>query len=253
MLNRKVALITGGATGIGHRIAKEMARHSFDLIINYRSNEKAALDLAAYVQEHYQVKAVCVQGDVAKLQDVNEIIRRSLEEFATIDVLINNAGPFVFEYKNLIDYELDEWNYMVEGNLSAVFYLAQKIVPLMRQKKWGRIINFGYHLAETAPGWSQRAAYAAAKTGLVSLTKSLAIEEAPHGITVNMVNLGDIVRPWKEADIQDVAGMDSNDTPIGRLGTGEDIARVVEFLTQENSDFITGAVIPVTGGKTSFI
>ncbi|MFP3392392.1 SDR family oxidoreductase [Brevibacillus sp. SIMBA_040] len=252
-MNRKVALITGGATGIGHRIVKEMAKHQFDLIINYRSNEQEAIALAAFVEEHYQVKTLCVKGDVANIDDVNEIVNRSLGAFATIDVLINNAGPFVFEYKNLVDYELDEWNYMVNGNLSAVFYLAKRIVPIMRENKWGRIINFGYHLAETAPGWTQRAAYAAAKTGLVSLTKSLAIEEAPHGITVNMVNLGDIVHPWKEASIQDVTGLDSNNTPIGRLGTGEDIARVVEFLTQERSDFITGAVIPVTGGKTSFI
>lgn len=252
-MNRKVALITGGATGIGHRIVKEMAKHQFDLIINYRSNEQEAKALAAFVEKYYQVKTLCVKGDVANIDDVNEIVDRSLGAFATIDVLINNAGPFVFEYKSLVDYELDEWNYMVNGNLSAVFYLAKRIVPIMRQNKWGRIINFGYHLAETAPGWTQRAAYAAAKTGLVSLTKSLAIEEAPHGITVNMVNLGDIVHPWKEASIQDVAGLDSNNTPIGRLGTGEDIARVVEFLTQERSDFITGAVIPVTGGKTSFI
>lgn len=230
-----------------------MAKHQFDLIINYRSNEQEAKALAAFVEEHYQVNTLCVKGDVANIDDVNEMVNRSLGAFATIDVLINNAGPFVFEYKNLVNYELDEWNYMVNGNLSAVFYLAKRIVPIMRQNKWGRIINFGYHLAETAPGWSQRAAYAAAKTGLVSLTKSLAIEEAPHGITVNMVNLGDIVHPWKEASIQDVAGLDSNNTPIGRLGTGEDIARVVEFLTQERSDFITGAVIPVTGGKTSFI
>ncbi|GED68460.1 3-ketoacyl-ACP reductase [Brevibacillus reuszeri] len=253
MLSRKVALITGGATGIGNRIVREMAKHQYDLVINYRSNEKEAKAVATYVEEHYHVKTLCIKGDVASIDDVNELVDHALEQFSTIDVLINNAGPFVFDYKNLVDYDLDEWKYMVDGNLSSVFYLAKRIVPLMRQKKWGRIINFGYHLAETAPGWSQRAAYAAAKTGLVSLTKSLAIEEAPHGITVNMVNLGDIVHPWKEASIADVAGLDNNNTPIGRLGTGEDIARVVEFLTQEKSDFITGAVIPVTGGKTSFI
>jgi 3-oxoacyl-[acyl-carrier protein] reductase len=111
------------------------------------------------------------------------------------------------------------------------------------------MITIGFDRVETAPAWKFRSAYAAAKTGAASLTKTLAIEEAENGITVNMVCPGDIRGEYKEMKIKNVRDQSDINNPIGRPGTGEDIARVISFLCNEDSDFITGSVIPVTGGK----
>lgn len=119
----------------------------------------------------------------------------------------------------------------------------------MRENQWGRLIMFGYDRVDTAPGWVYRSAFASAKSGLASLTKTIALEEAENGITANMICPGDIEGAWKELGIKDAAGSDDHENPVGRPGSGEDIARVLSFLIHEDSGFITGAIIPVTGGK----
>ena len=118
----------------------------------------------------------------------------------------------------------------------------------MRKNKWGRIITMGFDRVETAPGWIYRSAFAAAKTGLASLTRTIAIEEMMNGITANMVSPGDISTEWKEKTIEQAVSSHNGLTSVGRSGTGEDIARVISFLVDENSSFITGSIIPVTGG-----
>lgn len=253
-MSNRVALVTGSATGLGKRMIIDLAKEGYDVIVNYRQSKEKALSLKKEVEETYHVKATCLQGDISKFEDVERIVNEALQIHGKIDILVNNAGPFVFDYKDLVDYSLEEWDSMLNGNMSSVFYLVKLLVPLMRENKWGRIINFGFSDADSAPAWVHRSAYAASKVGLVSLTKTLSLEEAKHGITVNMVCPGDIVHPWKEATIEQTTQTnDADDTPIGRVGSGEDISRVVRFLCDEKSDFITGAVIPVTGGKKSFV
>jgi 3-oxoacyl-[acyl-carrier protein] reductase len=119
----------------------------------------------------------------------------------------------------------------------------------MRENKWGRIVTIGFDRVEAASGWIYRSAFAAAKTGAASLTKSIALEEAGNGITANMVCPGDIIGEWKEKNIEDTTTVEYSASPVGRPGTGEDIARVISFLADEKSGFITGSIIPVTGGK----
>jgi 3-oxoacyl-[acyl-carrier protein] reductase len=116
----------------------------------------------------------------------------------------------------------------------------------MRKQHWGRIITIGFDRVESTPGWVFRSAFGAAKTALASLTKTIAIEEAEYGITANMVCPGDIISRWKEKSIDEAIISDS--VPVGRYGTGEDISRVISFLIDEKSDFITGSIISVTGG-----
>jgi 3-oxoacyl-[acyl-carrier protein] reductase len=248
-LSTKVALITGAATGLGKRTAVELAKQGVNVCLNYLHSDTKADELAKYVAEKYGVKALVLRGDISNFEECSQMVSEAVREFGQIDILINNAGPYVFERKSLIEYHIDEWEYIINGNLNGVFYLCKLIVPMMRVNKWGRIINFGFERAETAPGWLFRSAFAAAKVGLVSLTKTLAMEEAENGITVNMVCPGEIVGKWKEANIAEARFSASDQTPVGRTGTGEDIARVVTFLCEENSDFITGSVIPITGGK----
>lgn len=248
-LDNKVALITGSATGLGKRTAIELAKDGRDIVLNYVHSAEAAKETARFISETYGVRSIAVQADISLFEDVQKLVSRVLSAMGSIDILIHNAGPFIKKRKKLSDYTVEEWNSMVNGNLSSVFYLSKEVIPIMRTKQWGRMITIGFDRVETAPAWKFRSAYAAAKTGAASLTKTLAIEEAENGITVNMVCPGDIRGEYKEMKIKNVRDQSDINNPIGRPGTGEDIARVISFLCNEDSDFITGSVIPVTGGK----
>lgn len=245
-MKKKTALITGGAAGIGKRTAFQLAEMGYELAINYRQSEQEASALIKELETKYGTKNISIQGDVAKMDDCTRMVENVLSQYSSIDVVIHNAGPYIHERKKLTDYTLEEWDYLISGNLNAVFCLSKLILPLMRKERWGRIITMGFDRVETAPGWIYRSAFAAAKTGLASLTKTIAIEEAEFGITANMVCPGDIVSEWKEKSIAD--SIKGGSAPVGRYGTGEDIARVISFLIDEKSDFITGCIIPITGG-----
>lgn len=243
----KSAIITGSATGLGYRTAIELARLGVNVAVNHvKSGEKAAA-LAALLQSQYGVKAVSVQGDVSQSSDAGQVAIRAGEALGTIDILINNAGPFIKRHVGLADTPEEEWRQMIDGNLSSAFYLSRLVIPGMRERGWGRIVNIGFEKAETAPGWIHHGAYAAAKTGLVSLTKTLAMEEAENGVTVNMVCPVDIKGAWKEAGLEEARAAAEGPVPVRRPGTGEDIGRTIAFLCGPDSDFITGAVIAVTG------
>ncbi|TDL34820.1 SDR family oxidoreductase [Jeotgalibacillus sp. S-D1] len=250
---RKTVLITGGVKGIGRNVCKEFAQQDVNLIINYRSDKRAA---EAFVKELSQFKSsnqrkiIAVQADVSipeECSKISDVLKKN--DLHSVDILIHNAGPFIKERKRMAEYTLEEWNKIMNGNLSAVFCLSKLVIPMMRNNKWGRIITYGFDRVETAPGWMYRSVFAAAKSGAASLTKTLALEEAEHGITVNMVCPGDIIGEWKERTISDAIGKEDPDNPIGRPGTGEDIARMILFLCDPASDFITGSVVPITGGK----
>ncbi|HZH58034.1 MAG TPA: SDR family oxidoreductase [Metabacillus sp.] len=243
------ALITAGSKGLGKKVTEEFLKKGFSVTVNYRKDVEAVNELRMNYS-HLLDRILFVQGDVTQKEDLTNMIDVSLEHFGRIDCLINNAGPYIFERKKLADYTDDEWYQMIEGNLSSVFHLFKKVVPIMRKQKYGRIVTYGFQGAESSPGWLHRSAFSAAKVGLVSLTKSISIEEAEHGITANMICPGNIIGEMKEATIEHsrkMSGVQSK-TPIGRSGTGEDIARTVAFICDENSDMITGSIIEVTGG-----
>lgn len=248
-MKEKTALITGGASGIGRKTAELLAKNGINLIINFRNSEKKANELVQLLNKTYETKNMIIQGDISKQKDCQQVVQSALDVFPTIDIVIHNAGPYVHERKKLVDYRLDEWEYLINGNLNGVFYLSKLCIPLMRKQGWGRIITIGFDRVETAPGWIYRSAFAAAKSGVASLTRTIALEEAENGITANMVCPGDIVNEWKEQSIAATKGVLDKTSPVLRPGTGEDIARVISFLCDEQSDFITGSIIPVTGGK----
>ncbi|MCA1054506.1 SDR family oxidoreductase [Rossellomorea aquimaris] len=246
---QKSVLITGGSKGIGSRTALEFSKNGYTVFINYRSDEEHAENFVQSLRDKYGNSAFALSGDISAPSDCERMAGLINEKHGGIDILIHNAGPYVKERKTFDEYSPEEWNYIVNGNLNSVFYLTRLLIPSMRQKKWGRIITFGYDRVETSPGWIYRSAFAAAKAGLASFTRTISIEEAKNGITANMVCPGDIVGDWKEDEIGRAQERNDQTTPVGRPGTGKDLARVVEFLCREESDFITGAVIPVTGGK----
>jgi 3-oxoacyl-[acyl-carrier protein] reductase len=247
-VKKKTALITGGATGIGKKTATLLAEKGYQLVINYRNSESEAISLAKQLNNCFGTEVLTIKGDVAQEGDCTRIVEEALTFSSTIDVLIHNAGPYIHERKKMTEYSFQEFNYLLNGNLTGVFYLSKLIIPAMREQNWGRIITLGYDRVETAPGWIYRSAFASAKAGLASLTRTIAVEEGEYGITANMVCPGDITNEWKEKNIEESERTLQGVSPMRRQGTGEDIARVIAFLIDEKSDFITGSIIPVTGG-----
>lgn len=241
------AIITAGSKGLGKQVTEHFLKHGSSVTVNYFSDTERVEVLKKEWKE-YQDRLHFVQGDVTKKEDIVNIVEQAKERFGRIDYLINNAGPYIFEKKKLIDYNDDEWYEMIDGNLTSVFHFVKLVIPLMREQQFGRIINYGFQDAENAPGWMHRSAYSAAKVGLVSLTRSIAKEEAENRITANMVLPGDINGKMKEADIQTAKALKDPETPVGRPGTGEDLARLIGFLCQDDSDMITGSVVSAAGG-----
>lgn len=241
------AIITAGSKGLGRKVTETFLQKGYNVTIFYRSDTEAVESIQKEFA-HLKNQMLFVQGDVTNKNDLIRLVEKSYQHFGRIDCLINNAGPYIFDRKKLTEYTDEEWYEMIEGNLSSVFHLARQVIPIMRKQRYGRIITYGFQAANDAPGWLHRSAFSAAKVGLVSLTKSIAIEEAENGITANMVCPGNIAGEMKEATIAYSKQNPDPNTPIGRSGTGEDIARIISFLCDEKSDFITGAIIEATGG-----
>lgn len=243
----RTALITGSAKGLGKVTALTLAEMGCNIAVNY-VNSKAEAELLVEEIRQTNANAVAVRGDVSSAVDVRRMIGEVRASLGEIDILINNAGPFVRERREFADYEEDEIDVLIQGNLTGVLRLDRLVIPGMRSRGWGRIIHFGFGRAGEARGWPHRAVYAAAKVGLVSFTKSLAVEEAGFGITVNMVCPGDIRGDNKERKISEVEGLRDEESPHGRPGAGEDVARVISFLCLPESDYVTGNIIEISGG-----
>jgi 3-oxoacyl-[acyl-carrier protein] reductase len=248
MSNRPmVAVVTGGACGIGRMCALALAGSGCDIAVSYRESEDAALDLREQIQSR-QRRCRAIRADIERTDDLRRLIESAGEELGGVDILINGVGPFIHEMRPFSDYSDDEIESLVRSNLISAMHLTRLVLPWMHGAGWGRIIHFGFGRAAEAPGWPYRAVYAAAKVGLVSFTKTLAAEEAARRVTVNMVCPGDIRGSYKEKTADEVRDESDPELPGMRPGTGEDVARVVAFLCSPAADYITGSIIDVTGG-----
>lgn len=241
------ALITAGTSGLGRKVIEEFLKAGHHVTTTYHSNYSKAQtvkeELSAYSHSLHIVKV-----DVTSKKDIEDLVNKSVTKNGGIDYLINNAGPFIFERKKLLDYTDEEWREVMHGNLDAVFHLLKLTVPYMREQRFGRIVNYGFQGANSSSGWLYRSVFAAAKSGLVSLTKTVAFEEAEYQITSNMVCPGNIIGEMKEASIEEGRKVHDDTTPVGRPGTGEDIARMIMYLCNQDSDMITGSIFEITGG-----
>jgi 3-oxoacyl-[acyl-carrier protein] reductase len=246
-LGSKIALITGSAKGLGKMTALSLAASGCDVVINYLSSREEAEELVKQI-EHKGVRSLAVQADITKPEELEQMVREIEQKLGSIDILINNAGPFIRERRVFSDYTQHDINRMIQGNLISAMQLDHLVLPGMRERSWGRIIHFGFGHAAEARGWPHRAVYAAAKVGLVSFTKTLAVEEAEYGITVNMICPGDIRGQNKEKSISEVSHLLDEESPNKRPGAGEDISRVITFLCRPESDFLTGNIVEVSGG-----
>lgn len=233
----RVALIIGGSSGLGKMAAILLAEQGWRVAISSR-----------YPQQEMGNNVTCFPADVCHQEGAQQLVNEVMGRWGRIDALIHAVGPFIRERKLFLEHSGAEILEMVQGNLLSAMWIAHAVLPVMRRQQSGRILFFGFARSAEAPAWPDRSVYAAAKTGLVSFTKTLAVEEASSGITVNIICPGDIVGERKEARIHEVISLTDAQTPRGRPGSGEDVARVISFLLAPDSDFITGNVINVTGG-----
>ena len=239
-MNGQVALVTGGIRGIGAAICDRLAARGMTIAAGY-SRDKEAADLFGEAHPGSSVH----QGDIGAVEDCERVISEVLDQHGRLDVLVNNAG--ITADKTVRRMTPHDWDRVVQVNLSGAFYLSRAILQQMLDRGSGRIINISSIIGES--GNIGQANYAAAKAGLFGLTMSLAQETARKGITVNSVAPGyvstEMVAAVPQAALEKVIAK----IPAGRLGEPDEIARVVEFLADPDSGFITGQIYSVNGGQ----
>ena len=240
-MNGQVALVTGGIRGIGLAICERLMNRGVHVAAGYSSNR----DAAQQFYEKYADHGVTIhQGNIGSNDDCVRVIGEVLEQHGQLDILVNNAGITVD--KTVRKMTPEEWDRVIHVNLSGAFYLSKAILQHMLDRGYGRIINISSVIG-SAGGFGQ-ANYASAKSGLFGLTMSLALETAAKGLTVNAVTPGYITTDMTAEVPPDVMEKLTARIPVGRLGEPNEVARVVEFLADPESSYITGQVYPVNGG-----
>ncbi len=242
-LRQKAALVTGGTRGIGKGIAAALGHEGARLAIAYRSNKAAAQNTLRALQAE-GAQCFAIEADVTNPSKIDFLVQRVLDRYGRLDILVNNVGEF--RWKLLSESTLEEWQEILNSNLLSVLYASKAALPAMRRQRWGRIINLGAVGAERSFGQAKISAYAAAKAAVVAFSRSLAIEEAKNGITVNVVNPSNIDE--KELTLAEARRIRDARFPIGRPPTAEDVAAAVLFFASEKADYITGQVLNVSGG-----
>ncbi|RZT84378.1 3-oxoacyl-[acyl-carrier-protein] reductase [Pseudonocardia sediminis] len=241
--DQKVAIVTGGARGIGAAITTELARAGVHVAAGYSSNSKAAEELAGKLGAEGASVSVH-QGNVGEPDDCNRVVSEVLEQKGRVDYLINNAGITVD--KTVRKLTVEDWHAVLRINLSGAFYMTKAVLDHMTGNGFGRIVNISSVIGQT--GSVGQANYASSKAGLIGFSKSLAQEVASKGVTVNCVAPGYIETEMVAAVPEKVLNKLLANVPMGRLGQASEIARTVAFLVDDNAGYITGSVISVNGG-----
>ncbi|MEI6205816.1 MAG: 3-oxoacyl-ACP reductase family protein [Desulfuromonadales bacterium] len=240
-LTGKIAVVTGGSRGIGAAIAKELGREGAVVVINYNHSHEHAQTVVDEITAAGS-SAIALQADISEAEPTKEFMEKVLEKFGRIDILVNNAGITRDKSFNKMSYE--EWNTVIDTNLTSAFNTCKVALPAMLEQKYGRIINMSSVLGQ-AGGFGQ-SHYAAAEAGLIGFTKSLALETARAGVTVNAICPGfietDMVMAMPDTVLEAIIGQ----IPMKRLGKPEDVARGVIFICE--SDYMTGQSINLNGG-----
>jgi acetoacetyl-CoA reductase len=242
-LDGQVAVVTGASRGIGRACALELARNGASVVVNYTSNEDAANATKADI-EKLGAKALVVKADVSKADEAKGLIEAAEQAFGKVDILVNNAG--INRDRTIQRMSADEWDGVIETDLSSMFYCTNAAVGGMRERNYGRIINMSSIIGQM--GNIGQANYAAAKAGMIAFTKSAAKELARFNITVNAVCPGFIETDMVHALADDIKKNLIAQIPLGRFGTPEEVATTVRFLCTEGG-FYTGAQMSLNGGQ----
>jgi NAD(P)-dependent dehydrogenase (short-subunit alcohol dehydrogenase family) len=245
-LTGKVAIITGAASGIGYATVQALANCGAAVAINFHKNETGAELLRKQIVDKGG-RAVTIRADVTSASDFDSLMHKAFDELGPIDVLVNNAGSLI-ERVRIREMSDERSNQVIDLNLTSAFLCSKAVVPSMIERKSGSIINLS-SIAGRNGGGLGAIHYSAAKGGLISFTKGLAKELAPFGIRVNAVAPGVIDTPYHEqfSTAEMMKGYLSA-IPLGRIGTAEDVAKVIAFLASDASGYLVGETIEVNGG-----
>jgi 3-oxoacyl-[acyl-carrier protein] reductase len=242
-LTGKVAIITGSSRGIGVGIATELARLGAKVVINHRNSEEAAQAVKQAI-EAAGGEALVSQADVSQADEAQRLVKETLDAFGRVDILVNNAGT---TRDNLIMRMKDEdWDLVLQTNLTSAYHCSKAVVRPMMRQRGGRIISISSVVG--LAGQEGQTNYAASKAGLIGFSKSLAREIGSRNITVNVVAPGFVPTALTNVLSEELTNSIIERTPLGKMGTVEDIACAVAFLASDQAGFITGQVLTVDGG-----
>ncbi|MGH6881670.1 3-hydroxybutyrate dehydrogenase [Hypericibacter sp.] len=255
----KTALITGSTSGIGLEIAREFAKQGTNLVLNGFGNAQEIETLRAGLAKEHKIEVIYSPADISKPADMAQMIALAESKFGGVDILVNNAGiQFVSPIE---EFPIEKWDSILSINLSGAFYATRLVVPYMRKKKWGRIINMSSAHGLVASPF--KAAYVAAKHGLLGLTKTVALETAEAGITVNAICPGYVMTPLVQKQIPDTAkarGISEEAVirdvileaqPTKKFVEVSDVGALAVFLASDAAASITGAALSIDGGWTA--
>lgn len=237
---RPVAMVTGGVRGIGRAIAEEFWHEGYEVVVTYCTSDTQAEAMRQLFPERMDV----LRADVSLETEVEQLFDDVLAQFGRVDVLVNNAG--ITQDRSFHKMETQHWHRVIDVNLNGTFYCCNRAVPLMRQQGFGRIINISSVVGQK--GNFGQANYAASKAGMLGLTKTLALENALKGITVNAVCPGFIETDMVQAIPDLVQDQIKDQIPMKRFGTAGEVAKAVKFLASPDAAYITGQELNVNGG-----
>lgn len=247
-LSGKVAVVTGGGRGIGSGISRELALAGAAVAVNYTNNPEAASLVVDSIQDAGG-RAIAVKADVSRREEARDMMDFVRSEFGGIDILVNNAG--ICPFRDFFDIEETTWLETLNTNLSGMFYCSQAAAKVMKERGGGSIINISTVTA--LRGGTEQVHYAASKGGVNSLTSSMANALGIYGIRVNAILCGGVVTDINRDRMPPELRMPKAaiaSLPLGRLGDPEDLGKAVVFLASEQSEWITGALLPVDGGAS---
>lgn len=242
-LQGKVALVTGSSRGIGRAVAFALAKDGADIAINYLEQEAKANEVGNMIKAIGR-RALVIQADVRNLDEVICMVKQVVKEFGKIDILVNNAG--IIEDRTIKKMKKEEWDAVIDTDLIGIFNSIKAVLPYMEKWGNGKIINISSVIGEA--GNFGQANYAAAKAGVIGLTKSVAKEVNRKGITVNSVAPGFVETDMLKSIPDDIRKRILGKITLGRFATPEEIAKIVAFLASDEANYMTGEVINVNGG-----
>lgn len=242
MEENKVALITGGTRGIGKAIAKKFAENGYDLVINYVSENTDLEKLKKDINSKNEI--LFVRANVGDFNACEELVKKAIEKFGKIDVLVNNAG--ITRDNLIMRMKEEDFDKVINTNLKGTFNVIKNVVPYMMKKRAGKIVNISSVVGIS--GNAGQCNYAASKAGIIGFTKSIAKELASRNILANCIAPGFIDTDMTEVLNDSVKENINTQIPLKRMGTAEEIAKAVYFLAGEDNTYITGQVLNIDGG-----